>query len=368
MRIVFIINSISTQRCIKRVEEFIAHGYEVKAYGFYRKEVLHNRPKHFSLELIGEYDDSCSYVKRIPILKKGIRKVLEKHKNEKDVVFYLFQLDVALVFKMLSRNNRYLYEESDLMHTYIRNAIVCKALETIDKWIIKHSLISVFTSEGFLLYHYGSNRPNNVYIVTNRLNTEIENIKKVAKSNSGEKLRIGFVGSLRYKSTIKFIDIFSKNFPQHEFHIYGEVKECCENDFKILRQYPNCFFHGRFINPNDLPQIYSGIDLVLSTYDTEYINVRYAEPNKLYEAIYFETPIIVSKGTYLETIVDKLGIGYCVNPLDMQDVVQLIKTINNISWKSKINACRLSEKRKCLNINDDFFSELSRIFNRHYTE
>lgn len=361
MKIVFIINSISAQRCIKRVEEFVAQGYEVEVYGFDRKKAMRNEPKHFSLELIGEYDNSIPYLKRVPILKQGIRKVLQKHKHDKDIIYYLFQLDIALAFKMLTRSDSYLFEESDLMHTYIKNTIICRVLETIDKWIIKHSLISVFTSEGFLIYHYGSSRPNNVCVITNRLNTEIENVEKIAKSYDGKKLRIGFVGNPRYKSIISFINTFCKKYPQHEFHIYGEVKGRYESDFKLLYQYPNCYFHGAFKNPNDLPQIYSGIDLVLSTYDIEYINVCYAEPNKLYEAIYFETPIIVSKGTYLETRVRELGIGYSVNPLDTQDISLLIENINNASLESKINACRLIEKRECLNINDDFFSKLGRI-------
>lgn len=361
MKIVFIINSISAQRCIKRVEEFIAHGYEVEAYGFDRKKAMRNKPKHFSLELIGEYDSSVSYLKRIPILKRGIRKVLLKHKNDKDIIYYLFQLDVALAFKMLTRSDRYLFEESDLMHTYIRNQIVCKALETIDKWVIKHSLISVFTSEGFLNYHYGSNRPNNVCVITNRLNMEIENVEKIAKSNGGEKLRIGFVGNPRYKSIINFITVFCENFPRYEFHIYGEVKGRYESDFELLRQYSNCYFHGAFKNPNDLPKIYSEIDVVLSTYDAEYINVRYAEPNKLYEAIYFETPIIVSKGTFLEMRVRELGIGFSVDPMNVQEIVELIKKMNDDSLKSKIHACRLIGRKQCLNINEEFFLRLDTV-------
>ena len=35
-------------------------------------------------------------------------------------------------------------------------------------------------------------------------------------------------------------------------------------------------------------------DMVVATYDVTIENVRYAEPNKIYEAIFFETPIILS--------------------------------------------------------------------------
>lgn len=357
-KIVFIINSISAQRCIKRVEEFIAHGYEVEAYGFSRRLEMHSQPKHFSLEVIGEYDNSLSFPKRVPILKRGIRKVLQRHEKEKDTVYYLFQLDVALVFKMLTRSNRYIYEESDLMHTYIGNGVVRGVLEVIDKWIIKKSLISVFTSEGFLMYHYGEKRPDNTCVIANRLNPVIKKLAKHEKNIGKGNLRIGFVGFPRYKSVISFARIICKNFPQYEFHVYGELKGRYEKDFEALRHFSNCFFHGAFFNPDDLPLIYSNIDVVLSTYDVEYENVRYAEPNKMYEAIYFDTPIIVSEGTFLEAKVKTLGIGYSVNPMDEGAVVQLLKEMTRESLLSKMKNCKNIEKKKCLNINEDFFKRI----------
>lgn len=361
MKIVFIINIVSAQRCIKRIEEFVTYGYEVEVYGFSRKKEMHAKPKHFSVELIGEYDDALPYFQRMPILKRGIQSVLNKHRHENDVVYYLFQLDVALAFKLLTLNRKYLFEESDIMHTYINNFLLRNTLEIIDKWIIKHSLLSIFTSEGFLLYHYGLKRPDNVYVITNRLNSEIVNIEKKEKHTESGKLRIGFVGSPRYDSIANFIKVACTNFPQYELHIYGEIKGRYKNNFEVLHQFPNCHFHGAFKNPDDLPSIYAEIDLVLSTYDTEYINVRYAEPNKLYEAIYFETPIIVSKDTFLSDKVKKLGIGYSVDPKSEKDIINLIKSIDRTSLEDKEKACRLIEKEKCINVNDDFFNQLCNI-------
>ena len=361
MKIIFIINSISAQRCIKRVEEFVSHGYEVEVYGFNREKGMYTKPKHFSVELIGEYDDTLSYFQRIPILKKGIKFVMNKHRHDEDVIYYLFQLDIALVFKLLTYNCKYLFEESDLMHTYINNPFIRNSLEFIDKWIIKHSVLSIFTSEGFLLYHYANKRPNNVCVITNRLNSEIIKIEKKEKHIESGKLRIGFVGNPRYNSIINFIRVFCHNFPQYELHIYGEIKGRYKNNFETLHQFHNCHFHGQFKNPEDLPSIYSEIDLVLSTYDAEYINVRYAEPNKLYEAIYFETPIIVSEGTFLSDKVKKMGVGYSVDPLNEQSIINLIKNIDKDSIRDKEIACKRIEKEICININDDFFNQLHEI-------
>ena len=65
MKIVFIINSISAQRCIKRVEEFIANGYEVDVYGFSRKMAVPLEPKNFRLNVIGTFENAMPFAKRL---------------------------------------------------------------------------------------------------------------------------------------------------------------------------------------------------------------------------------------------------------------------------------------------------------------
>ena len=364
MKVIFIINSISAQRCIKRVEEFIAHGYEVEVYGFSRKMEIHARPEHFSLNVLGEFDNSLPLWRRFPILIAGVRNVLQKHKNDKNSFFYLFQLDIALAFKILNRRNFYVFEESDLMHTYIENRTLRTLLEFVDKKIIKDSLLSVFTSEGFLRFHYGNRKySNNCLIITNRLNPLIRKLKQLPYNGlMNGKLRIGFVGFLRYKSILSFVKIFCRRFPNYEFHFYGEHTSHYQREFENLRYFSNCYFHGAFMNPDDLPEIYANIDMVLSTYDVEYENVRYAEPNKIYEAIYFETPIIVSSGTFLSEKVSRLNIGYSVDPMDECSVVKLIESIDVDSLKEKMLACAAIDKELCLNVNDRFFERLKSLF------
>lgn len=362
MKIVFIVNSISAQRCIKRIEEFIANGYEVDVYGFSRKMDIHIKYENFIINQIGSFNNNTSIINRMPILMKGIKGVLQKYKKNKDVIFYLFQLDVALVFRLLCYNKRYFYEESDLMHTYINNSIIKLSLEYIDRKIINKSLISIFTSEGFLNYHFGEKWPHNIYILPNKLNLKIEKIEPVSKQTiKYDNLKIGFVGFPRYKSVINFIKVYCSNFPNYEFHVFGEIEEKYKEDFDFLCQYKNCFFHGGFINPDDLPNIYSKIDLVLSTYDVEFENVRYAEPNKIYEAIYFNTPIIVSKGTFLESKVNKLGIGFSVNAYNDSEIISFINEINSSKIEPAIKACQKIDKNECLNINTNFFYKISHL-------
>lgn len=356
MKVIFILNSIQSIVGIKRVNEFISHGYDVNVYAFSRKFDFKNQSLNFPINVIGEYGNELSYLKRVFIISRGIKSVIKKYKNI-EALYYIFQLDMALIFSFFSKKALYIYEEYDLVHTGFSNKIVKYIFEYFDKKIIRGAVSAVFTSEGFRRYHFGDKKIENVFLIPNRLSSKVLELPQYAK-NKCEVLRIGFVGFPRYNSVINFIKVYCENYPQYEFHIYGGP---ISDGFSKLKKYKNCFFHGIFSSPEELPKIYSEIDLVLSTYDVSYENVRYAEPNKLYEAIYFETPIIVSSGTFLSEKVEKLGIGYSINALDDGEVINFIKNLTEESLKEKINNESLIPRKDLIDKNDEFFDKLTNI-------
>lgn len=358
-KVVFIINSLSQQRCIKRIEEFISNGYEIEAYGFVRKDTAVITPKSFDVITLGEFDNSLNYFSRLVMMFNLLKPVFRKKRSE-DTVFYYFMLDVAMVSRLLC-NRPYVYEESDLMHSYIGVKPIRYLLDVIDKYLIKRSIHTVFTSDGFVKYHFGEKKPDNVSVIPNRLNVNILKLPYVEKTPlNDQKLRFAFVGVARYLSLVNFVDVLARNFPRHEFHFYGiPIRE--KNSFESLKKYENVYFHGKFLNPDDLPAIYSKIDLVVSTYDVKYINIRCLEPNKLYEAIYFETPIIVSEGTFLADRVKSLNIGFAVNPLDEESVVSFISNLKHSIIEEKQKACSAIPKEYCINQNDRFFQKIGEV-------
>ena len=85
-----------------------------------------------------------------PIDDLSLEMVGKIYKGEK-VVFYLGGLDIAMFFTLVNPKATYIYEECDLVHTYTKLKHI---LELVDKRIIKRSLLSVITSEGFLKYPF----------------------------------------------------------------------------------------------------------------------------------------------------------------------------------------------------------------------
>lgn len=351
-KVIFIVPSITISHYKSRVLEFVENGYEVEVYGYERSTHSKNKDLPYRYHIIGNIEDG-SYIDRVKLHIRNFAEIGKKYRDEK-VVFYLCGLDIAMFFTLINPKAIYIYEECDLVHTYTKLKHI---LELVDRRVIRKSLLSVLTSEGFLKYHFGANCPDNVCLVENKLNPQILNCKLLKKTEqSKDSLSIGFVGIPRFDSVYSFIDVFCKNFPQHTFHVFGGP---IPEQFQSLTKYSNCHFHGFFNNPVDLPRIYSQIDLVLATYDVECDNVRYAEPNKLYESIYFETPIIVSKGTFLSDKVKKLGLGFSINPLD-EDCIN--RFVNELSLDEVKHSISRIDKEYSISDNSHLFNKLRELF------
>lgn len=357
-KIIFLESGENNPNNIKRMEEFKARGYDVIVYAFSRKQDNKNSPKGIQVYNIGEFTSESSYFSRIGVIHRGIKKVLEKHKGD-ECIFYLLKSDMAIMYSYLS-NRPYVFEEADMTHLSFGNKFIRNYLENRIIKIIKHSLMSVFRSEGFLKYHFGDAYPDNVYVIPNRLHPDVLNIPQVKYvDNDNDNIRFAFVGGIRYNTIFSFAETVLKHFPHHQFHFYGKFSTKAQEDkFLTLGKYSNCFFHGAFKSPDDLPDIYSKIDVLLSAYDVRGINPRYAEPNKLYEAIYFEKPIIVSSNSFLAEKVSKLGIGYDVDALNENAVIALIESIDRNSIIEKRENLKRIDKQSCINSNDLFFGLL----------
>ena len=359
-QIVFVINSIRNPRCIKRVNEFVDAGFRVKVYAFDRGGEMYNAQTDYAIHFVKGFSNNVSYLKRLPVIYHGVRRIVAENKGSHDA-FYLFGLDIAMLFVMVCPKEPFIYEESDLTHTYLPNRFLRRTFDWIDRYVIRRSLQTVFTSDGFRQYHFGDKFPENCHVIPNRLSVSVKGYIIPPKDNH-DNLRIGFVGHIRFRSVKSFVDTFCRNYPQNEFHFFGDfVSQRDEDSFDSLKQYENCHFHGTFQTPRDLPVIYSKIDLVLATYDVSFDNVRYAEPNKLYEAIYFETPIIVSEGCFLGDKVTELNVGYAVDALCAEQVKALVSSLTQESIDGKIERMRTLGKDFAVNYNGDFFAKLNDI-------
>lgn len=352
--LIFIQNTVSGYHCHRRVQEAIANGWKVIVYGFQRhnEQVPNDWP--YPVTSLGIVTDG-HYLRRIQVYWHSIKQVLRRH-SRPDTIFYLFGLDIAFFFLTLrKRYQRYVYEEADLVHTYLPHSIE-KILEHIDKHVIKKAWKYVSTSEGFVQYHFKGTQPDNLILRPNQLTPQVYQIgTPTVRIPDMQHLHIGFMGSPRFASIHAFIQCYLAHFPQHDFHFYGQPDE---QIIAYTQRYHNFHNHGVFRNPDDLLKVYGQVDMVLCTYDIHSANVRYAEPNKLYEAIYFFKPIIVTQGTFLADKVQRLGVGYALDPFNDNAITQWLSHLSNESIMECIHHCQALGADYSINDGTMLFTQL----------
>ena len=201
-------------------------------------------------------------------------------------------------------------------------------LKTIDKRIIRGSVATVMTSGGFYSF-FGLELPK-VFVIPNRVSPSLTRLPFKANKETNNKLAFGFVGSLRYQTILDFARVVGESFPHHEFHFWGGLKDGPMKTAVdgLVNQFENVFYHGAFRSPEDLPEVYDSFDITVSCYQVSSLNERIAEPNKLYESIFFNKPIVVSDGIYLSDRVKEMGCGYTIDASSKDSIKVFVASLN----------------------------------------
>lgn len=328
-KVVFIVPQLSQPRVIKRIESISRSGVGVKIYGFdnglYKCNIDH---LPFVVHEIIPRLKEASRIAKMLFFIKTIRRIMRENRN--DTIFYFFGYEIGALAYLLGCR-KYVYEEADVSAARVKNGLLHRLMLSLDRRVIHRALLTVFTSGGFVDYIFANKvKPDNIILMPNKLSPYFDKKKKNLVNNKAidySKLKFGFIGLIRYPNTIiRFAKVVGKYFPQHEFHFYGDVERKEYLDGEVL-SCQNVFFHGAFSNPTDLQKIYSEIDVNVVCYDTRSGNVQIAEPNKLYESIFFETPIVVSNNTYLARRVADLKVGSSMDASTNESIIAYIESL-----------------------------------------
>ena len=344
-KIVFIAMALSQPRCIKRVISFKERGFECHVYGYDRgKYDINSYPEDISVTNLGHLEDNKYLGKSIKVFR-DILKIRKAH-HSKDTVFYAFGFFQALYLKLLGE--RYIYEISDILYAYPKFRHFVKPLKALDKKVIKKSLATVMTSGGF--YTWFDVKSPKIFVIPNKVSPSLQRPPVNLDFEKTGKLSFGFVGSLRYQTITLFAEVVGESFPEYEFHFWGGTTEDGLAKCKQLtEEFNNIHYHGPFRSPQDLPMIYNSFDITIACYQVKSFNEKIAEPNKLYESLFFCKPIVVSDGLYLSTRVRELDCGFCVNPdskklihdfissLTIERVKEIAISESNLDLKEIIN-------------------------------
>lgn len=364
-KIVFFVPQISQPRPLKRINTIYEQGFEIKVYAFdnglYRDNIS---TASFPFTIC----DNASKKGKLSSIKhrfKVIRRILKE--NDANTIFYFFGYKPALTAWLLGCRN-YVYEEADVDAVKRKNSLQRKIAVNLDKKLITDSLLTVFTSAGFAQYLLGDTYKEKYIILPNKLNKYFLSINrddiKTPQLNRNH-IKFGFIGLIRYPETIlRFARVVLERFPQHEFHFFGDVDKWIEIP-SCFESADNVFFHGPFKNPQDLSSIYEQVDINIACYDAvsakTAINVKIAEPNKLYESIFFKTPLVVSAGTYISERVKSLGVGTSIDAHTDENVIHFIEDFDILKFENYSSNTERIPMNELIDNPDDLIQVLRKL-------
>ena len=289
-------------------------------------------------------------LKRLLPMLRFIHKAMKKLFSLSPQILYVENIDMLLIgvlyYAFKRQKPKIIYEIADL-HTLIisepkslRNKIIKKVLIFLEKKMCKYVDLLIITSEKFYEVYYINliNKDKVIYMPNMPDLTAFTNFKK----KQHDIFTIGFVGSIRYydqmKLLIEAIEGMNINiiFAGFSYNEQFQLEYSKRSNVKFL---------GKFDYDKDVAHIYEKLDCVYSVYNADDNNVKVALPNKLYEAIYCEIPIIVAKGTYLSEIVSSLGVGLSVSHTSKSELEEAIYKLSNDKefYDKLVYNCKISK-------------------------
>lgn len=230
-----------------------------------------------------------------------LRKIIRKGRYRALIVLTTMPAVMASDLLLKQYRGRFILDIRDYTHEDI-------GLYThIERRLINAAYTTVISSRGFEEF-----LPKQRYVYTH-------NIAKVyttrSTSNIGNKriYKIGFVGSIRYfKENCALIRQLSGNERYHLVYHGTHTQGCDLERYCKEHGFENVQFGGSFDN-SEKDKLYNGIDIINSIYGTEGKETTTAVPNRFYDAAIYRCPIIVSKGTYLQELVQEYNLGIAVD-------------------------------------------------------
>jgi glycosyltransferase involved in cell wall biosynthesis len=142
------------------------------------------------------------------------------------------------------------------------------------------------------------------------------------------------------------------------FSVLKELPECVfiiagsgeyENYYKKLVTemdlVDQVYFLGKFTQ-EDLPKITSSVDIGVSLIENLSLSYYYALPNKLFEYIMAEVPVIVSNLPQMKEIIEKYDVGFAVDLDNKSELINAIKKLTGDPdlYTSKKQNCRIASQ------------------------
>ena len=256
------------------------------------------------------------------------KKIIEREKYDSIIVWNDIAITMFGLYLSRRLKNKYCLNIRDY------NGEENKLIYYIFSRAIRYSAFTTISSEGFRSF-----LPKHDYVSLYSYNASLLSDARPKQMNKkiGEAIRISFIGNVRFfDKNKKLIDVF-KNDPRYILCFHGTNASVLEDYAKEVKA-ENVECSGAF--PIDQTKVFlEDADIINNVFGSQSIGSRTLTSIRLFHAAYMRIPILVSGNTYMETIINRYGIGFVVNDVDSNTPNELFDWYHSINQADFTNGC-----------------------------
>ncbi len=251
-----------------------------------------------------------------------------KSKKYTQLIVLTTQTAIPLYDLLIKKySGRYIYDYRD-----ITKEKKCSFYKRIVQKIIKHSYRTAISSKGFLP-EIGVDETDNI-VMAHNTQYACEKSEYCASIRKQEPIRIVYWGMVRQLEFNKRVCNAFGNDMRFEllYHGDGYYKEL--RDYCNAKGYTNISFTGRY-STSTIPGFVRKTDILNCLYENDEIQ-KCAMPVKAYDAIHYRLPVLITKGSYLNSFFDSIR---CAWPIDIDNDDDIGERV--YSWYRELSICEI---------------------------
>lgn len=258
------------------------------------------------------------------------------HLAEKDTVVITNTFDMLLVARMVQtiRHIRIRHQVRDLHALQLSSGFSKTIFRALERKLLKGCELILYSAPGFIERYYEDIFGGATCLLENLPRREVWQSFR-PKSWPRASFKIGYIGIVRYMSPLRnlidAIEILLQRGLNYSALIAGGGDQ---STLTARVKHPQNFeFSGKFEYTENVVALHEDIDLIFAVYDRFDLNCQIAMPTKFYEALLSRIPILVSKGTYVGELVERMGIGLAVDGESVTELVSVLEAVGSAqSW------------------------------------
>ncbi len=319
--LLFFCPDVTDASTLKRVQQFIDHGYRVTVFSFRRSRYNTAYQPPWPNVPLG-FTADARYLHRLRALLCAIP-VLFAHRAAlgRAAVLYarnIDQLFLALLARLIAFSRAPVaYEVLDIPSILMQRGLMPALLRTIERLCLKGVRLLVVSSPAFHRNYYVAvqNYRGRWFLLENKLHPPISRPPPSVRS-AAERDRIwvvGYFGLIRGESTVALIARLAERLQGRvRFKFAGILTTVDQARFdELVRRCPNVVYDGPYLPQQDLERLYRDVDFAWAL-DLEHTdhNSRWLMPCRFYEAGYFGIPCLAVHSFEVGAMIEAHRIGW----------------------------------------------------------